>query len=204
MAYLLSDGATTVLSYPYTLGELRRDNPSVSFPASPSNALLAEYNMFFVAEVPAPSFNFLEQDLNEDTPVTDDGGLSWAQNWVVTDVDAAVIASRTAGAEQSAQNQATRLLQDAEQYYFDAMVAGHGFTAEMSAYITALSDPSSLPNYPLVSAWPTLPVSVLDAANPDLPVDVYTREQTAAVVAAAIGDSEAVDFVAMFEDSLTA
>ena len=175
--YLLSDGATTVVTYPYNLGMLRRDNPTVSFPATPSDALLAEWNMFPVADAAVPAYDPLSQDLNEGTPSTSDGGATWYQVWVVTNVDPATAAERYADAEVYANANATRMLQEAEQYYIDAMVAGYGFSADMITYVAALQDPSTLPGYPLVSSWPTLPATQLDPANPDLPVDVYTKAQ---------------------------
>jgi hypothetical protein len=40
-----------VEQYPYSLGQLRKDNPSTSFPRQPSLAGLAEFNMYPVTEV---------------------------------------------------------------------------------------------------------------------------------------------------------
>ena len=40
-----------VEQYPYSLGQLRKDNPSTSFPRQPSLADLAEFNMYPVTEV---------------------------------------------------------------------------------------------------------------------------------------------------------
>jgi hypothetical protein len=40
-----------VEQYPYSLGQLRKDNPSTSFPRQPSLAGLAEFDMYPVTEV---------------------------------------------------------------------------------------------------------------------------------------------------------
>jgi hypothetical protein len=40
-----------VEKYPYSLGQLRKDNPSTSFPKQPSLAGLAEFNVYPVTEV---------------------------------------------------------------------------------------------------------------------------------------------------------
>jgi len=40
-----------VEKYPYSLGQLRKDNPNTSFPRQPSLAGLAEFNMYPVTEV---------------------------------------------------------------------------------------------------------------------------------------------------------
>lgn len=46
-----------VVKYPYTLDELRADNPSISFPAEPSSNILAEYSAAQVFYYPYPIFD---------------------------------------------------------------------------------------------------------------------------------------------------
>lgn len=38
----------TIQKFPYSIGELKKDNPNVSFPENPSKELLQEYGVFFV------------------------------------------------------------------------------------------------------------------------------------------------------------
>lgn len=187
MAYVLTDGASGVISYPYSIGSLRRDNPNVSYPAQPDNALLSEWNVYPVAGVPAPGFDRLTQNLAELNPVGANEGTSWTQAWVVTDISPAEAAARTAQAEAEAEAEAARLMQEIEQYYLDAMIAGHGFTAEMQQYVTELENYALLPNYPKLEnmVWPRLPTTILDPANANLPVDIYTKQQVDAAIAGA-------------------
>ena len=181
--YLLSDGATTVVTYPYSIGELRRDNPTISFPANPTNPELAVYNVFPVADSTVPTFNPLTEDLVEGTPTTADAGATWTRAWSVVAASAQEILDRTAAAEASVAEQAKYRLQDTEQYYVDAMIAGKGFTAAMDAYIAQLEDPTTLNNYPLPQEadWPTLPGTIIDVSNDNLPVDIYTKAQVDAL-----------------------
>ena len=63
----------------YSFSQLRRDNPNVSFPKDPSEALLASYNVFKVTVDPMPS----------DGDIIAQGGFeerqgAWYRTWVVT------------------------------------------------------------------------------------------------------------------------
>jgi len=49
------------VQFPYTIGQLRKDNPNTSFPAYITEATLANYSVFPVAEVAAPVVNPLTQ-----------------------------------------------------------------------------------------------------------------------------------------------
>lgn len=74
----LQDGQP--LKFPYSLGELRRDNPGTSFAADIPDAVLAEHNVFPVTPTPAPTCDPLTHRL-EQSAVQD--GNSWKQQWTV-------------------------------------------------------------------------------------------------------------------------
>jgi len=52
--------------YPYSIGDLRRDNPNTSFPKNPSNELLAEWGVFPVSVVNDPDHNALTHKIVTD------------------------------------------------------------------------------------------------------------------------------------------
>ena len=89
---LVKDGAVT--GYPYSVSQLRRDNPQTSFPSSPSEALLAEFGVVSVAETPRPDCDPLTQDVVEGTPVNVDG--KWQRVWNVVDVGKEEVEARKA------------------------------------------------------------------------------------------------------------
>jgi hypothetical protein len=72
----------TVEKFPYSIGDLRKDNPQVSFPANPSLATLAAYNVFPVVSTGA-------QYDPETEVATQDGctytGTRWETAWTVRD-----------------------------------------------------------------------------------------------------------------------
>jgi hypothetical protein len=100
MHALIEDNA--VKQYPYSISQLLRDNPQTSFPKNPSDALLAEYNVYPVKPTERPEFDPMAQRLEEGTPVRQkarnpDGTFKpddpatpeneaweWVQTWQVT------------------------------------------------------------------------------------------------------------------------
>ena len=69
------------IQYPYTMGQLRKDNPNTSFPAYISADTLAAYDVYAIQEVPAPEVDPLTQRHEQTTPVQVDG--KWTQTWRV-------------------------------------------------------------------------------------------------------------------------
>jgi hypothetical protein len=74
-----------VEQYPYNEGQLKIDNPQVSFPTTISKETLAEYDVYEVVATDAPSITY-KQNIVEGTPVNEEG--TWKQTWVVTDKSA--------------------------------------------------------------------------------------------------------------------
>ena len=73
-----------VAQYPYSFTQLRRDNPSVSYPGDPSNAKLEEWGVFDVHPSPPPNRDPITQKAEEQTPVLIEG--VWTQQWSVVDL----------------------------------------------------------------------------------------------------------------------
>jgi hypothetical protein len=78
--------------FPYSIGNLRRDNPNVSFPRNPSEELLASYDVFPVVTQAPPEHDPATQNLIQATPTLVDG--QWLQTWQVTDASAEDITER--------------------------------------------------------------------------------------------------------------
>ena len=68
--------------YPYTIGELRKDNPQVSFPKTIGKDILAEFNVFEVISALIPPIDYTK-NVAEGEPQLIDG--NWTQVWNVTD-----------------------------------------------------------------------------------------------------------------------
>jgi hypothetical protein len=71
-----------VKTYPYSVNQLRKDNPQVSFPASPSAEMLASYDVFFVVSA-SPVYDEATQVATENGCVFT--GSQWQTAWTVRD-----------------------------------------------------------------------------------------------------------------------
>lgn len=81
-----------VQKYPYSLTDMRLDNPSVSFTADISDDIAAAFNTFPVDETSAPTFNQDTEELVWINPIFVNG--RWVQQWRVDLLSPQVIADR--------------------------------------------------------------------------------------------------------------
>lgn len=70
----------TVEKFPYTLNDLKKDNPNASFPKRPSEDMLAEWGVYPVRVIPAPVTAANEAAEPAD-PILENG--EWVQGWTV-------------------------------------------------------------------------------------------------------------------------
>lgn len=82
----------TVKTFPYSIDDLRRDNPGTSFPSVPSRETLAEWNVFPVIEEPAPKHDVITQNCNQLGPTLLAG--RWTLTWQVTSATPSQVAER--------------------------------------------------------------------------------------------------------------
>ena len=81
MAYVKTQGGQT--TYPYSIGQLRKDNPDISFPKSISDETLATYGVYSVVEIGAPPYDESTQKVEQDTSPTEVAG-AWELRWSVS------------------------------------------------------------------------------------------------------------------------
>lgn len=67
-----------VVAYPYTKWHLQHDNPHTTFPSAPTDAQLAEFNVFRVKRTPKPELDETYECV-ETVPIQIDG--EWVQQW---------------------------------------------------------------------------------------------------------------------------
>ena len=75
---------TNGTSEPYTVQQLRRDNPQTGFPKDIPADMLAAYGVYPVTRVPVPDHNRLTQTVKAASPV--EIGGEWVQQWDVIDL----------------------------------------------------------------------------------------------------------------------
>jgi hypothetical protein len=72
-----------VEKYPYSISELRKDNPQVSFPSDVPESLLAEYGVYSVEPTEKPA-NDISKLVMETSPELING--VWKQVWEITNL----------------------------------------------------------------------------------------------------------------------
>jgi hypothetical protein len=130
--YIFAPKGTTE-TYPYSIGQLRKDNPQVSFPKNPADALLASYDVFPVTATEQPVYDPITQNLTEGTPALVDG--IWTQVWAVTEATPEEVEQRKADDLASLKQQrAYAYTQEADPLFFKAQ-RGEADMAEWNAKI---------------------------------------------------------------------
>lgn len=148
MQVLIKNGA--VESYPYSIGNLRKDNPQVSFPKNPSPELMAQWDVYPVEPVGAPGTDYT-QNLTQGQPVNDGG---WKQTWVVTQATEGEIAERTQSMADGVRGGRDDLLVKSDwTQVADAPVDKTAW----AAYRQALRDITAQPGFPWDVQWPVAP-----------------------------------------------
>ena len=138
--------------YPYTVGNLRRDNPNTSFPKRPSDALLAEWGMQPITKTDRPDVDHTK-NVTEGTPVLN--GDTWTQAWEVSDATAEQIAERTESQSQYVRRTRDELIADTDWM----ALSDNTLTPEWATYRQALRDITDHTNFPWLNDedWPVKP-----------------------------------------------
>ena len=176
----------TVVKFPYTFGDLRKEHPNVSFPKNITAGIMQKYGMVGVLEGPKPTptaYQTVQRNALPTRPVTgqdDEGEDILANYWMInytavdmfadtTETDDDGVETTTTKAEHEAAYQATldAKTATANRKKRDELIAETDYlalsdntlTAEMTTYRQALRDITSHANWPnLVDAdWPTKP-----------------------------------------------
>ena len=147
-----------VEQFPYTLGDLRRDNPQTSFPKKIGDALLASYGIYHVMPEPQPEHDPLVQTVvrdvephNNETAVDEETGETYETGrWVI---GYTVENKPQDKAEEAIRNQRDRLLTDTDWM----ALSDNTMTPEWASYRQALRDITSQEGFPYSVDWPTKP-----------------------------------------------
>jgi hypothetical protein len=154
MYALIKDNA--IAQYPYTIGNLRRDNPSTSFPKHPTDETLADWDMHPVTKTDRPTYEHTK-NISEGAPVLV-GGV-WTQVWNVADATSDEIATRIEQASSLIRAERDYQLSLSDWRVIKAQETGVALSETWVTYRQALRDISSHAKFPyLVDAdWPDTP-----------------------------------------------
>ena len=144
----------SVAQYPYTIGNLRRDNPNTSFPKDIPTTILSEYGVEAVTYLEQPSYVERTHFCNQNAaPTLVDG--TWTTGWTVSKKSADETAEYDAEAATSVRAERDRLLAASDWWASSDLT----MSAEQTAYRKALRDLPTHSNWPNLegSDWPTKP-----------------------------------------------
>lgn len=148
----------SVDQYPYTIGNLRRDNPNVSFPASIPTETLTAFGVHSVTQEDPQSYDRRTQKIaRADNPVLENG--SWVMKWVVSDKTAEEIQSYDNGIAESNRKERNTLLSNSDWTQVADTPLSDADKALWVTYRQALRDITSHANWPNLNKedWPTQP-----------------------------------------------
>jgi len=142
-------------TYPYSVGQLRRDNPNTSFPKQIPSEMLESYGVYTVVYTDMPSIDDRTQKTEQEaTPTLVDG--SWTVGWTTTDKTVEEIQEYDDNTAANNRNRRNVLLTETDwTQVADAPVD----TTAWATYRQALRDLPSHSNWPNLNEedWPTKP-----------------------------------------------
>lgn len=139
--------------FPYTVGQLRRDHPNVSFPKQIPAEDLAAFGVYPVDVVAPPVYDSLTQTLEQKQPALTDG--KWTVGWTVIDKTTEELAQQDAA--QATQVRAERNTKLAETDWTQAKDIADNISTAWATYRQALRDVPAQAGFPWEVTWPTKP-----------------------------------------------
>ena len=148
--YIKVSGSVT--TYPYTIQQLKSDNPNISFPNILTDSVLNEFNVYSVIQV--ENGGDYTKDYVEGTPTQ--SGSVYVQNWIESDASSEDIETRKNEKWEEVRDIRDNLLTQSDWTQFqDSPITGSLLT-DWQTYRQGLRDITSQEN-PYSLTWPTKP-----------------------------------------------
>lgn len=142
-------------TYPYSVGQLRRDNPNTSFPKKIPSDMLESYDVYTVVYTDIPSIDDRTQKAEQEATPTLVGG-NWTVGWTTTDKTAEEIQEWDDNIAAGNRSKRNSLLTESDwTQVADAPVDATAW----ATYRQALRDITTHANWPNLEPndWPTQP-----------------------------------------------
>jgi hypothetical protein len=135
----------SVESFPYTMRDLRRDNPNTSFPSTISDEELENFNVFRVTVTPTPENDPKTHRLEHSCELVDG---AWTQVWTKHQIELSF-------AEKNIRNHRNELLEKSDW----TQLADSSVSAVWTDYRQELRDVPQQEGFPYEIVWPEEPAS---------------------------------------------
>ena len=150
MAYIKITNGT---QKPYDLGQMRRDNKTISFPKVVEASTLANYGVYTVVVADAPTYNIATQVVARNTTATDVDG-QWTYEWTVRDKTSDELAADASNAESLVRATRNGLLSSSDWTQVSDAPANKSAWA---SYRVLLRNVPAQSGFPDTITWPTAP-----------------------------------------------
>lgn len=134
--------------YPYSIDELRRNNPNTSFPKNPNLELLAEWGVFPVYKSENPDYDYLTEKLEYSAPEYIEG------KWITT---CQVLKLDVETASNNIRSQRDEKLRETDWIVIKCSESGSPVPGEWVSYRQALRDLTGQVSFPYGVIWPSKP-----------------------------------------------
>lgn len=141
-------------TYPYSVGQLRRDNPNTSFPKQVPDAILAEYGVYPVTLLEQPDIDTRTQRVTQEAQPSLVGD-NWTIGWTTSSKTAEEIQEYDDNTAANNRAERDKLLAETDWWASTDLT----MSAEQTAYRQDLRDITTHANWPNLadSDWPTKP-----------------------------------------------
>jgi hypothetical protein len=154
MDYLLSSN-NAILKFPYSLEELRSDNPQTSFPWEISAEELAEWGVFAVEEQAPPAYNEQTEAIELKPPSFING--VWVMSWSVRTATAEEIELKTAVKADLIRKRRNQLLANSDPSQLLDFPGSAEVKSSFARIRQQLRDIPQQSGFPWDVIWPGLP-----------------------------------------------
>jgi hypothetical protein len=141
------------IRYPYTLSELKSENPNTSFPAVLTNEVLESFDVYYV-EATEYDADYTK-NIEEGTPILSDS--SYIQVWNITDATEEEISAKLEEKWVEVRIMRDALLAQSDWTQFQDSPLSGTTLVEWQTYRQSLRDVTSQPN-PFNLSWPAKPM----------------------------------------------
>jgi hypothetical protein len=141
--------------FPYTIGDLRKDNPNTSFPKNIPDSLLSEFGLVRVTEAAAPDYDSRTHRLVTQQPTLVDG--VWTVTRAVVAKDQAQVDAEAAQKASSVRQQRDKLLAETDWLVIKNLELNQNIPGVWEVYRQALRDIPSQEGFPWNVTWPESP-----------------------------------------------
>ena len=141
-------------TYPYSVGQLRRDNPNTSFPKQIPSEMLESYGVYNVVYTDMPSIDERTQKTEQEAQPTLVGS-NWTIGWATSSKTAEETQQWDDNLAASNRNKRNGLISETDWWASVDLI----MTAEQTAYRQALRDITTHENWPNLNEadWPVKP-----------------------------------------------